>query len=220
MTKPKLPKIICFCGPKGSGKDSAARRLFAAGALGWGRFLHFNYAHPLKEGMKGLFYMTDRDLEVPHLKEETMDRPPHVVPREAITWLAKAVRAKYGDDYFAQLWKWRVQMQFMKDPEHDITTIICTDLRHPPELQVIKELREEGFGVDIVYIENRTVEMKAGIGRMNGDPLWCDDSEAHHELLKQEATHILPNNSSLNDLYAQVDNIYPKVYREPTNVNV
>lgn len=212
-TLSKLPKpaVICFCGPKGSGKDTAARRLLARNSppVKDSAYRVFNFAHPLKSGMEGLFYMSPKHLEDPLLKEIPMENPPHVVPREAIIWLAKAVRARFGEDYFAKLWGWRIRA-FSKPCPDDI--FLCTDLRHPPELEEIRSLREEGFKVTIVYVTNAKVEAKAKAGRESCDPLWCDDSEAHHQTLLEAADVVLTNDDSLNDLYSQVDKHLPNTF--------
>lgn len=203
-----LPTLVFFAGPKGSGKDTAAKRLFATHPT----WRHMNFADPIKRALAEFYGFTDHELHDPKGKEEPFSEMPNIIPRVEMVELAKWAISRHGGGIFAENWKRRVMAgeAFYKTETFHVAkaspVVVCTDLRRPDEVEVIKEFLGS-TQVRIFYVHNPRVEELRRVGRLSGDVAWTDDSESHAEYLREICDHVIPNLGSLQDLYTEVDNI-------------
>jgi len=199
-------RIIAFAGPKGSGKDTAAKYLLARNSLLQSNtFIQANFADTLKLATELLFGFTPQELNDPALKEVVIERWPHKCPREVLQNLANLLRTMYAPDIFVRAWVRRVNQM-----STETNCILVTDLRHIEEVDKLREM-----GAKIVYVNNPRVEQLRLEGRQNGDPLWSDSSEALAEALKTEADIIIENNGhDFQTLWGEVHRAVNALYPE------
>lgn len=189
-------RILVFAGPKGCGKDTAARYLLARNSLLKRKlFKQLNFADTLKLALELIFGFTPQELNDANLKEVALDRWPHKSPREVMQNVANLFRTMYSPDIWVRAWKRKLML--LAD---ESSCIIVTDLRHPEELEELRLL-----GAKIIYVENARVEAARQQGRDSGDPLWSDSSEAFADLMREEADAIVQNDGeSLQLLFDRV----------------
>jgi len=187
-------RIIAFAGPKGAGKDSAARYLLARNPLlKTTLFRQFNFAETLKLMVELGFGFTQQELNDPALKEVVVDRWPFKCPRDILQNFANLCRTMYAPDIWVRAWERKVKMF-----GNEKNCIIVTDLRHPEEITKLREL-----GAKIIYVYNAKVEEKRKEGIASGDPLWTDSSESFAEHIRSIADYELYNDGeSYETLYA------------------
>lgn len=175
-------RLIAFAGPKGSGKDTAARTLLQRNTtVKADIFAHCNFADPLKMTCALLFGLTNAEMYDSILKEKVLDRWPHQAPRNLMTNVARTMRAMYGGDIFARAWDRKIR-------NVQAGCIVVTDLRHEEEYAKLRE-----YGARIYYVDNPDIETKRLEGIASGNPMWCDPSEAFTPFLKHAADAIIPN---------------------------
>lgn len=199
-------RVIAFCGPKGCGKDTAAKRLFVRGP----NFVHVNFAGPMKSGVQAMFGFSTSELEDPNKKESELTRWPYLIPRAVMQDIANYVRDKYGPDFWAMRWLGYIGDLARKHPNQEKLVVVCTDLRFPAE-ELSAILSVNGH---IAYVDNDKVEMARYRGLEAKDPLWCNASEAHAETLRTHTIHnmdghFIRNNGTLDELYQEVDKAFP-----------
>jgi hypothetical protein len=185
-------RIVVFCGPKGSGKDSAAKTLLSQNSiLTRHLFIQINFADTLKQVVCNLFGLTPEEVADPVLKEKVLDRWPNVTPRHLLQNFAATQRTLYSPDIFVRGWSRKMDMR----ASMDFQCVLVTDLRHQEELD---ELRTRG--AIIIYVHNPRVEQERIDGIARGDPLWTDVSEAMAESLRLHADAVLENDGISFDL--------------------
>lgn len=199
-------RIIAFAGPKGSGKDTAARYLLARNTLLTATtFRQNNFAESLKLSVELIFGFTNKELNDPALKEIVIDRWPFKSPREILQNFANLCRTMYAQDIWVRAWERRIKL--IGDNSN---CIIVTDLRHIEEVEKLREL-----GAKIIYVHNPKIEELRMKGIEAGDPLWCDSSEALAAALRKEADAEIENDGvNLQDLYVQVHHAVLGLYPE------
>lgn len=199
-------RIIAFAGPKGSGKDTAARYLLARNSLLKTQvFRHLNFADCLKLSTELIFGFTQAELNDPALKEVVVDRWPFQSPRAILQNYANAMRTLYSGDIWVRTWERRVKA--LHDTDH---CVVVTDLRHREECDKLREL-----GAKIIYVHNPKVEEIRRKGIADGDPLWMDSSEALAGALKLEADAIVENDgANIQELYSNVHQAVLQLYPE------
>lgn len=191
-------RIISFCGPKGSGKDTAAAYLLARNSLeNLNLFQRVNFADPLKASTTLIFGYSQLEMSDALLKEKAVDRWPYKSPRETLQNFAHTMRTMYQPDIWVKAWERNIQLQ----PAITAACIVCTDLRHMEELDKLQELK-----ATIFYIDNPKVEQLRQKGIDRGDPRWTDPSEAMAPLLRQVANQVVDNSGSLDQLQSNVFN--------------
>lgn len=198
-------RIIAFAGPKGCGKDTAAKYLLARNSLLKSTmFIQLNFADTLKLSTELLFGFSQAELNDPSLKEIPVDRWPHKTPREMLQNFANLLRTMYALDIFVRAWGRRVKMLGKTS-----NCVLVTDLRHVEELDELRLL-----GAKIIYVNNPLVEEIRTTARAAGDPLWSDSSEALAEFLKEGADYIIQNEGSdfqtlWGEVHKAVKTLYP-----------
>jgi hypothetical protein len=177
--------MIFIGGPKGAGKDTAAKALLNLNPPDGDRFfVQANFADSVKAICAIKFGLTHAEMNDPSLKEVMLDRWPYKCPRELLQSEANTSRTLYAADIWVRAWERNVKQI------KDIATVclISTDLRHPEEIERIHELN----GL-IFYIYNPEVEEMRREARKNKDPLWSDSSEAFSELVLKSADEVIQN---------------------------
>jgi len=210
-------RIIAFAGPKGSGKDTAARYLLARNSLLHVQlFNHLNFADSLKQAVGLIFGFTHEELHDPALKEIVVDRWPHKSPRTVLQNFANLCRTMYAADIWVHTWERRVATL-----EDKSCCIVVTDLRHREEVDLLRAM-----GAKIIYVNNPKIEEARAKGIAEGDPLWSDSSEALAGALRIEADTIIQNDGvNLQNLYGEVHKatlaLYPNWmdWQDNTNTN-
>lgn len=197
-------RIIAFAGPKGCGKDTAARYLIARNSLLKDTmFRQINFAESLKLIVELGFGYTPAELNDPALKEVMIDRWPNKTPRAMLQNVANLFRTLYAQDIWVKAWERKAKMLSTSG-----NCLIVTDLRHIEEVEKLREL-----GAKVVYIHNDKVEEERRLGIERGDPLWCDSSEAFAEHLRLEADVIVHNDGvSLDNLYTNTHKAILELY--------
>lgn len=190
-------RIVAFAGPKGSGKDTAAKYLLARNSLLKANlFGQQNFADPMKLACSLCFGLTQAEMYDPPLKEVMLDRWPYKCPRDLMQSFANLMRTMYAPDIWVKAWERRVRLV-------NPGCIVVTDLRFQEEYDVLKAL-----GAKIVYVHNPRVEAIRAEGILNNDPLWCDSSEALAPFLRKVADAELQNDgASLDILHTQVHEV-------------
>lgn len=176
-------RIVAFCGPKGSGKDTAAKYLLARSSIiSPSLFMQVNFADTVKAICGLMFGFSQADLYDAVLKEVVYKEWPYRTPRELMQNVANTARNLYGSDIWVRAWERKVRM--VKSG-----CIVVTDLRFPDE--ELPKLRE--FGGKIFYVDNPRIEAERERGIATGDPLWVNISESWATVLRNEADAIIPN---------------------------
>jgi energy-coupling factor transporter ATP-binding protein EcfA2 len=191
-------RVIAFCGPSGSGKDTAAKYLFARNSLtktshSLPLFEHIPFADPIKQVCRIMFGLTNEECTDAVLKDRELTRWPYLEPRKIIRDEANHLRDVYGYDIHARAWDRTVG--------HSIAMCaVVTDLRFPnEELPAIR-----ARGGKVVYIRNAKVEEERLRGIEAGDEKWLNVSESYYPILLKEADAIIDNNDSIAQLHEAV----------------
>jgi hypothetical protein len=205
-TRPPFPgrKIIAFCGPKGCGKDAAAQCLFARASLngplpnlGSGctqlEFFQINFADRLRKIVCQMFNIPLEALVDPLTKEVPHPALYGHTPRFVQQNVAQISRDIFSPTIWADRWKEHI------DECSNANYIVCTDIRHPEELEVLRN-----YVHVLIYVVRPEVEA----ARKKGGGSWDHPSESHYEMLKATSHFQLINSGSLTDLYVQVDTVF------------
>lgn len=129
-------KIIGFCGPKRSGKDTAAKMFVDA--------KRFEFARPLKEATMALFGLTHDQVYDEKLKE-TIDPRYGKTPRQLLQWLGTdVIRDQFNKDHLLLLMRDSIANTIV---DGGIREIVITDVRFDNEAELIR-----GFGGTIIEI--------------------------------------------------------------------
>lgn len=191
-------RIVAFSGPKYCGKDTAAKGLISLNAAH--RLALFRRA-PFAEGVKNIcreaFGYTDDELEDPILKETKTDFYPFIEPRWPMMDIANWMREKYGGDVWVRRWN-RVAEE---NAEYWAAHVI-TDHRFPEELEYLQKMN-----ACIIYVEREEAEEALRLKRESGNAMALNASEAHYALIRENATAIIQNDSTIAHLHNQAQSI-------------
>ena len=186
----KSKKIIGFIGEKHSGKDTAGKYLIQKY-----RYKRYALGDPVKKICQIMFNLSDEQITVPHLKEQT-DVRWDISPRE----MFQRIGTEFGQvnlyNIFPELKKkvpyrtlWvKLFEEWLKDNDDNI---VITDIRFEHELKSIKK--------------NGGLIVK--INRYTG---YNDPHLSENEIKNIDKKYIdyeINNNYTLEDLYSQLDTI-------------
>jgi len=184
--------IVTLTGKKGSGKDTVGAHLKKYG------FKRFALADPLKEACKILFNLSDE--QVYHNKEEVSSEW-NLTPREILQFVGTEMFRdtlpklipNIKNDFWAINLKGRIEEYLQKNPD---AKIVVTDVRFPNELKVLNSINAKLISCSIVSNHH-----------------WAETSLDSHPSETQivQTTHTIENNSSLKELYLQVDQLLKKL---------
>lgn len=179
-------KVVCFSGPKYSGKDTTASVLIDCG------YIRHNFADPVKRAAKEIFMLSDAELTNPITKEIKLDRWPYLSPREILQRFAtEAMRSE-----FPGIWveRWKVGLErLMVREKHNL--IVCTDLRFPDELKMLSDLL---VPTQIIFIEASYEGYKTENEYSN------HESESYFERIRERADLIIKNEGTVEGLRSKV----------------
>lgn len=142
--------IIGFCGKKGSGKS-----FYSSYLIGRYGFVELSFARPLKEAVKVIFGLTDKDVEDPIQKEIINDRL-NASPRSLMQWLGTdIIREEFNKkfNYSGSIWVDNVKKQIEKLIVNK-TNIVISDVRFENEVEMIKSFG--GMIINIKGIDENT----------------------------------------------------------------
>ena len=197
---PQGKKILALCGPKGSGKDTAAARLLTRNQIeGREYFKRLPFMGPFKDAASIIFGLTTDEMEDGHLKDVPLDRWPYQTPRQLIIDSAEYFRAKYDQEVHTRSWLRTVTKVHTQ-------CILVTDLRFPDELERLQKM-----GAYVVYVQRDSSEAALQAEReMLGEA--ASRTESYYALLKRSADFTLTNNSGYESLFAQVEGLVTSLW--------
>lgn len=200
-------RIIAFCGPKHSGKDTAAKCLFKHNE-GFGKML-FRHA-PMADGIKAVaedfFGWTKEEMADMAFKEtprEYWPGGPVEPPRQFLMDGANWLRDRFGGAIHANRWARHCAL-----PVNDVWGAhVTTDMRFPEEVDIFE--RVAGIAFLPIYVERKEAEQDLQWKKMNNDKMATDPSESHYDFLRvycREYGVVIQNNTTIQDLHGQVNN--------------
>ncbi len=194
-------RIIAFCGPKMSGKDTAAEGLFKQNKGDTG--FYFRKAS-FAAGVKGIcldfFHWSFDQMDDGEFKETPIPYwpgGPVMEPRWAMMDIANFLRDKYGPDVHAQRWEADCILHDRVGTAH-----VCTDLRFPNELEYMRK-----HDALVIYIERPGAEEKLANAQATGDSMALNPSEQHYAILRAYAEQhgvVIHNDEGIPHLQGKV----------------
>lgn len=202
-------RIIAFCGPKGCGKDTAAKTLFEKNQSNYGKFFRHS---PMAEGVKNVcedFFGWDMyDMSRMDFKETPIPYwpgGPVLEPRWAMMDIANWLRDKYGGAIHAARWAMHAQNEDISVNIEGWTSHVTTDMRFPEEVGIF----EQYGGVEFlpIYIERTEAEEILATKQASGDKMALNASESHYPFLREYCRlkgAIVQNNGGVHQLHNEV----------------
>lgn len=137
-----MGNIVAFTGLKGTGKDTAASLLIEEQG-----FVKIAFADCLRVVAAEVFGLTMEEMTDRDLKEKTLDRYPHMSPRQIL----QKIGTECFRDNFPGVWinAWKVKWEAMGEPD-----VVVTDMRFPDELALMVELGAMVVKIDRAGFEN------------------------------------------------------------------
>lgn len=210
-------RVIAFCGPKESGKDTAAKCLFKHNeGYGLPLFRKAMFAAGVKNEGTDYFGWTEEQMDDPVFKEtpiELWPGGPVMEPRWFMMDEANHKRDKIHREIHARRWERHCKIHYRWGAH------VVTDLRFPDE--EIPAIRRAGslapgminmhedrrFKSLIIYISRQEAEEKLRAAKEAGDSKALNPSEAYYDRLVREADFIIPNNGTIHELNNAVNGI-------------
>ncbi len=178
------PKLICLCGYKGSGKDTAAdfiKKFYD--------YEHKKIAAPIKEIVKYLFLLSDKDVEEDKEKLNIeWDVTPRLLMQKIGTELFQHKLSEFMPHIGNKFWI----IRFIKELNKNKRTVI-SDLRFYHEYKMLKDYMKEDMIV--IKIENYRI-------RQN------DNHISELEFNKIQADYIIKNDTDIIDFYDKISNLF------------
>jgi hypothetical protein len=184
------PRIIALGGPKTCGKDTMASVLLKQNqglvpSEHKNYFLRTPFARGVKQICHDVFGWDWELMDDFHFKETVLNEWPHCEPRWPMMDIANWMRDRYGGDVWVRACHNFIQEQHRTNP---YGAYVITDWRFPEELAWLKTQNSL-----LIYIDRPSAEVALSTAKALGDPKALNPSEAHYDLLKAEADHILLN---------------------------
>jgi len=184
----KLPKIIALCGYKGSGKDTVAEYL-----VDKYKYNHYKISEKLKEVIKLLFNLDDNDLE--KNKDKINDKW-GIEPRKIMQFI--------GTDMF----QYKLQEIFPNIEKNFWIKSLFTD-------ELINKIKNEDYRIvisDLRFLHEYNLISNIGVSyiilKVNNSSLKKNDKHiSENEFNNIPINDIILNNSSIQQLYNNIDNI-------------
>lgn len=198
------PRIIAFCGPKYSGKDTAAKVLLdLRDRNGNAVFRRAPFAEGVKNICREMFGYTDYELEDPVGKETPTEYWPHLAPRYPMMDIANFLRDKYSSEVHVKRWERKTQeyelQRAMLKPGATAKAHVITDLRFPEEVEMLKR-----NGALTIYVQRDEAEQSLKTAKEAGDLMAANVSESHYQMLYEAAKVIVRNNFDILTLHLRV----------------
>jgi hypothetical protein len=190
-------RVIALCGPKYSGKDTAAQAFLDKPGF---------VRAPMAEGVKNIVTETfgwgPELYEDPVLKEKKLPVWPFIEPRWPLMDIANWMRDKYGGDVWAHRWerKWTAYNNFEAELEPVKPTYVVTDVRFPDdEMPMFRR-----HNTLLIYIHRDQAEESLAKAQAANNAMALNQSEAHYPRLRALANAVVENNGTVGALHAQV----------------
>lgn len=166
--------LVAFTGKKYHGKDTASEAL--------ANFVKINFSDPVKALCKQMFFLTDKEVSDPILKQTVLTRWPYKTPRELMQYIGDHIRETFPD-----IWtiNWAKRSELYLDNNLDV---VITDLRYPNEEALVRELG----GIIIKIIRQSVLD----------DKFSKNKSETNVALIKADYTFF--NDRTPEELHAEV----------------
>lgn len=177
--------LIAVTGKKSHGKTTAARVLERQG------FAHLNFADPVKEVAQLVYHLTDAEINDPILKETMLTRWPFKTPRDILQQVGTEMFRNYVSDTWTENHR-------LRSAEH--SKVVASDLRFLNEEAAVR--KRGGFIVKVVD-PRKPVNDK--------DLSTRHKSELELDFIQPDI--IIENDSSINELQAEMMDFYDKVRR-------
>ena len=181
-------QLILIIGRKGSGKDALAD-VFEYKAKT--EVIRESFAKPLKETLQTLFGLSDDSFFYDQLKKEKPLPNFSFTPRDAMCWLGKAVKEKFGEMFWIDSLINRIKHEKHK-------TILITDCRFPEEVECLYNFYPEA---QIIYID-----AEKRLGPLLGDSDCSEKSVLRSKtfLMESNIPFIeIQNNGTFEDYYTK-----------------
>lgn len=199
MTEP-ITRTIALCGPKTCGKDTLAQGLFKQNTQRQGLYIPFFARAPFAGGVKAIcketFGWSMEQQDDPVFKETPLLEWPSIEPRWAMMDIANFMREKYGPDVWVHRQEKFIKRHQEEDPHG---AYVITDLRFPNEIQWLEKQPNHL----LIYVHRTEAEKALQDAKDRGDPKALNPSEAHYDMLRERASHVLYNDGTI--LTAQHD---------------
>ena len=196
-----LPSIIALCGYKGSGKDTVANYL-----VDKYNYKHYKISDKLKEIIKILFDLSDNDLE--EKKEEVNDKW-NTTPRRLMQFIGTDMFQYKLQELLPNINRdfW-IKSLFTEDLMNKINNenykIVISDLRFLHEYEIISNLY---VSYSILKVKNNRIEQN-------------DTHISENEFNQININGIIQNDSNLETLYNNIDNIIFNMMKGANNLKI
>ena len=201
MNMNNLPSIISLCGYKGSGKDTVANYL-----VDKYNYKHYKISDKLKEIIKILFDLSDNDLE--QKKEEVNDKW-NTTPRRLMQFIGTDMFQYKLQELLPNINRdfW-IKSLFTEDLMNKINNenykIVISDLRFLHEYEIISNLY---VSYSILKVKNNRIEQN-------------DTHISENEFNEININGIIQNDSNLETLYNNIDNIIFNMMKGANNLKI
>ena len=201
MNMNNLPSIIALCGYKGSGKDTVANYL-----VDKYNYKHYKISDKLKEIIKILFDLSDNDLE--QKKEEVNDKW-NTTPRRLMQFIGTDMFQYKLQELLPNINRdfW-IKSLFTEDLMNKISNenykIVISDLRFLHEYEIISNLY---VSYSILKVKNNNIEQN-------------DTHISENEFNQININGIIQNDSNLETLYNNIDNIIFNMMKGANNLKI
>lgn len=183
-----LPKLVCFTGYKGSGKDTCAELLIDMYSV----YIEKKIAEPVKEIVKYLFLLSDEEMENKETEVDAWGVSPRTLFQFIGTELFQYEIQKIIPSIGRNFWITR----FIKELEEsfiDNDCIVVSDLRFKHEYELLKKCM--GDKMIVIQIENNRI-------------IKNDDHISENEYKNIKADYILKNDDSIPKLQVELMKIF------------
>ena len=188
-------RIVAFTGPKGCGKDTAAKGLLDLNQKHRTNFFHRQMmAGPAKAIAAMAFGLTEEQIEDRVLKETVLERFPYLCPRQLVIDVANWYRDQYSGHVWAHAWE-----RIASGKANKWGCFVITDIRFPEEIEMLR--RHDSI---LIYVNRREAEEELAKKQAAGDKLAQNVSESHYGLLYDNADAVVENNNEVYNLHNEV----------------
>ncbi len=177
------PKLICLCGYKRSGKDTAAH--FISEQYG---YEHKKIASPIKDLVKYLFLLNDDDVEI---NKEEINSEWGVSPRFLMQTIGTELFQYKLSEYMPHIGRLFWITRFKKNLDKTNYTVV-SDLRFYHEYDMLKDYMKDDMIV--IRIDNDNIDK-------------TDMHISESEFNKIDVDYVISNNSTIEEFNDKIKNI-------------
>jgi dephospho-CoA kinase len=179
-----FPKLVCLCGYKGTGKDTAADFI-----KNFYNYEHKKIAGPIKEIVKYLFLLSDQDVEE---NKEILNIEWNVTPRLLMQKVGTELFQHKLSEFMPHIGNHFWIIRFIKQLDKNQYTVI-SDMRFYHEYKMLKDYMKEDMIV--IKIENDRIPQ-------------IDNHISELEFNRIDADYIIKNDTNIMNFYDKVNQIF------------